>query len=79
MGIYNVGSGAVTTYRELMAIGRELVPDSQVVELPAAPVPPPIYPLDISRLRDDTGFAPQCTARSALVDYLAWLGAGNAF
>jgi nucleoside-diphosphate-sugar epimerase len=38
-----------------------------------------VYALDISRLRDDTGFAPGFTLRTGLPDYLAWLGAGSPY
>jgi len=34
-------------------------------------------PLDISRIRENTGFTPRFDTAAALRDYLAWLAAGN--
>jgi UDP-glucose 4-epimerase len=33
--------------------------------------------LDISRLREDTGFRPRYDTSAAVADYIAWLRAGN--
>jgi UDP-glucose 4-epimerase len=33
--------------------------------------------LDISRLREDTGFQPGCNTTAAVADYIGWLRSGN--
>jgi UDP-glucose 4-epimerase len=33
--------------------------------------------LDITRLREDTGFEPRYDTAAAAADYIAWLRAGN--
>ncbi|MEV4324928.1 hypothetical protein AB0J37_22055, partial [Microbispora rosea] len=42
---------------------------------PAAPAVDPC--LDISRLRQDTGYAPEWDLDRAVTDYVGWLRAGN--
>jgi UDP-glucose 4-epimerase len=37
----------------------------------------PVAALDIGRLRDDTGYAPQFDATAGILDYVAWLRNGN--
>jgi UDP-glucose 4-epimerase len=77
---YNVASGRLTTNRELIAAIRTLVPDARV-DLPARPEPAEpghdIF-LDVTRLRDDTGFSPEYDTGRAVGDYLDWLRAGHA-
>jgi UDP-glucose 4-epimerase len=51
--------------------------------VPNAPLPPPSDPprpgaaLDITRLRQDTGFEPEYDTVRAAASYIAWLRAGN--
>ncbi|MGH6654296.1 MAG: NAD-dependent epimerase/dehydratase family protein [Actinocrinis sp.] len=78
-GTYNVASGRVTTYADLVdALGKA---GSDVrIDLPAGRDPAgPAHDLrlDISRLREDTGFEPEFDAERAVADYLAWLHRGN--
>ncbi|GAB6899104.1 hypothetical protein [Kineosporia succinea] len=46
------------------------------VELPSAGAKPVSW-LDITRLREDTGFEPEYDTAAAAADYIAWLRAGH--
>lgn len=72
---YNVASGHATTNAEVAAAIRRVVPDAQV-ELPGGGETRQAW-LDISRLREDTGYAPVWDLERAAADYIAWLRAGN--
>jgi UDP-glucose 4-epimerase len=72
---YNVASGRATTYAQLIAAIRNLVPDTRL-ELPSGGTSRPSY-LDITRLREDTGYQPSYNTDRAVADYLAWLEAGH--
>jgi UDP-glucose 4-epimerase len=73
---YNVASGRVSTHRELIAA------------LPGSPIeaaagrnpdgPARDVHLDITRLRQDTGYRPAYDTARGASDYVAWLRAGNA-
>jgi UDP-glucose 4-epimerase len=76
---YNVASGQIVTNREVAAAVRRVVPDARI-ELPEGRSPAASGPgicLDISRLRQDTGYEPAYDTQSAVADYLAWLRAGH--
>jgi UDP-glucose 4-epimerase len=72
---YNIGSGRVTTNAQVIAAIREAVPEA-AFELPAGAGGPGAA-LDITRLRQDTGFEPEYDTVRAAADYIAWLRAGN--
>ncbi|MGP3957785.1 NAD-dependent epimerase/dehydratase family protein [Nonomuraea sp. 3N208] len=77
---YNVGSGRLTTNGEVSAAIKRLVPDARV-DLPEGRSPgaagaPGVW-LDITRLREDTGYEPAYDTDRGVADYLAWLRAGN--
>ncbi|MCW2914908.1 MAG: hypothetical protein JWN52_2976 [Actinomycetia bacterium] len=76
---YNVASGRATTNKELIAAIKKVVPDAQI-ELPEGRDPngpgQDIY-LDITRIRQDTGYQPAYDPERAVADYLGWLRAGN--
>lgn len=72
---YNVGSGRATTNAEVIAAIRQVVPGLRI-DLPDGPPGPPSY-LDITRLRQDTGFQPAYDTDRAVADYLTWLRAGH--
>ena len=76
---YNVGAGRPTTYGEIAAAIRKVIPDAQL-ELPAGRDPNgpghDTY-LDITRIRQDTGYQPSYDAERAVADYIGWLRAGN--
>jgi UDP-glucose 4-epimerase len=72
---YNVGSGRLTTNAEVITAIKKVVPDARV-DLPEGRDAPGIH-LDITRLREDTGFEPAYDTERGVADYLAWLRAGN--
>ncbi len=76
---YNVASGQVLTNRDVAAAVKRLVPDARI-ELPEGRNPAGSGQgicLDISRLRQDTGYEPAYDLQTAVADYLAWLRAGH--
>ncbi|MFG1703275.1 NAD-dependent epimerase/dehydratase family protein [Nonomuraea sp. M3C6] len=76
---YNVASGRPTTHGEVIAAIRKIVPDARV-DLPEGrdpSGPPHDVWLDITRLREDTGYEPAYDTERAVADYLGWLRAGN--
>ena len=76
---YNIASGKVLTNREVAAAVRKLVPDARV-ELPEGRSPAGSGQgicLDISRLREDTGYQPAYDTERAVADYIAWLRDGH--
>lgn len=72
---YNVASGRATANAEVIAAIRKVVPDARI-ELPAGGTGHHNY-LDITRIREDTGYQPVYDTERAAADYLAWLRAGN--
>lgn len=76
--VYNIGSGKLTTNRELVEAVKSVVPNFKA-DLPPGRFPfPPMPLMDTKRLREDTGFTPKYDTRSAVEDYVDWLRAGNA-
>jgi UDP-glucose 4-epimerase len=76
---YNVSGGRATTYREFAAAITSVVPDAEI-ELREGRDPDGLgrdVHLDISRLRDDTGYRPAYDTEAAVRDYVAWLRAGH--
>jgi UDP-glucose 4-epimerase len=71
---YNIASGATSTNRDIIAAIRTVVPNAEL-ELPDGGSAS--NPLDISRLRDDIGYAPEYNLEAAAEDYIQWLRAGN--
>jgi UDP-glucose 4-epimerase len=65
----------VTTNAEVIAAIREAVPEA-ALDLPAGAGRSGAA-LDITRLRQDTGFEPQYDTVRAAAGYIAWLRAGN--
>jgi UDP-glucose 4-epimerase len=72
---YNVASGHATTNAEVAAAIRQAVPDAEV-DLPSGGETRQAW-LDITRLRQDTGYEPAWDVERAAADYIAWLRAGN--
>jgi len=76
---YNVAAGRATTYGEIAAAIRKVIPDAQI-ELPAGRDPNgpghDTY-LDITRIHQDTGYQPAYDTERAVADYTGWLRAGN--
>ena len=76
---YNVAAGRATTYGEIAAAIRKVIPDAQI-ELPAGRDPNgpghDTY-LDLTRIHQDTGYQPAYDAERAVADYIGWLRAGH--
>ena len=72
---YNVASGRVTTNADVVEALRRTAPDADL-DLPSG-APWTGQPLDITRLREDTGFEPKYDTAAAADDYVAWLRAGH--
>ncbi|MFC4243627.1 NAD-dependent epimerase/dehydratase family protein [Gryllotalpicola reticulitermitis] len=73
---YNVASGRVTTNADVIDAIHAIEPGIDL-EL-AEGVSRAGNPLDIGRLRADTGYEPEYDTAAAVADYIAWLRAGNA-
>ncbi len=72
---YNVASGRLTTNQEIVDAIKAIVPDARV-DLPRGRDPqgqPHDIYLDITRIREDTGYQPEYDIRRAVGDYLDWL------
>jgi len=76
---YNVASGRSTTYGELADAIRKVIPDAQTGLLAGRDPGGPAHDtyLDITRIRQDTGYQPSFDAERAVADYIGWLRAGN--
>ncbi|MDP9829751.1 NAD-dependent epimerase/dehydratase family protein [Kineosporia succinea] len=74
-GTYNVASGRATSTADVIAAIASVEPGF-AVELPSAGAKPVSW-LDITRLREDTGFEPEYDTAAAAADYIAWLRAGH--
>ncbi|MET0426057.1 MAG: NAD(P)-dependent oxidoreductase [Actinoplanes sp.] len=72
---YNVASGHATSNADVIT-ALESVEPGFTFELPAGDEHPTSW-LDITRLRQDTGFEPRFDTAAAAADYIAWLRAGN--
>jgi nucleoside-diphosphate-sugar epimerase len=74
---YNVSSGRPFTNRELAAALQTVRPGLRLDLLPGRRTGPGDNPyLDVTRLTEDTGFAPAFDVAAAVADYVAWR-AGN--
>lgn len=72
---YNVASGHATSNADVVTAISSVEPGFRC-ELPSAGEHPVSW-LDITRLREDTGFEPRYDTAAAAADYIAWLRAGN--
>jgi UDP-glucose 4-epimerase len=76
---YNIASGTVLTNRDVAAAIGRLVPGARA-ELPEGRSPDGSgqgIRLDITRLREDTGYQPGYDTGRAVADYIAWLREGH--
>jgi len=75
--VYNIGSGKLTTNKELVEAVKSVAPGFKV-DLPPGHFPfPPMPLMETKRLQADTGFVPKFDTQSAIRDYIVWLKAGN--
>ena len=75
---YNVATGRVTTNAELAAAIADVIPGARPRLRDGRDPGGPgrdIY-LDVSRLREDTGFEPSYDTPAAVADYIGWLQSG---
>jgi UDP-glucose 4-epimerase len=72
---YNISAGYPTKNADVAAAIKAVIPDAPI-ELAAGGNPDGLY-LDITRLREDTGFTPTYGIERAVADYVAWLRAGH--
>jgi UDP-glucose 4-epimerase len=72
--VYNVSSGQPARYGDVVDAINAAVPEAQLV-LPEGRNPdrPPDNHLDITRLRQDTGFEPEYDVEASVRDYVEWL------
>lgn len=72
--VYNVSTGRLVRFSEVVAAINAAVPDAHIV-LPEGRDPDRPRPnyLDITRLREDTGFRPEYDVENAVPDYVDWL------
>jgi nucleoside-diphosphate-sugar epimerase len=70
--IFNVGAGLMTNARQLCQAVRRVVPGARLTIEPVSgeTVSPPLPALDISRIRETFGFAPEFNLVAGLTDYL---------
>ncbi len=77
--VYNIGSGRPIRNKEFVAAIKDVIPGARI-DLPDGHDPhgpgEDIY-LDISRLREDTGFQPEYDVQRGIADYVDWLKSGN--
>jgi UDP-glucose 4-epimerase len=73
-GTYNVSTGRLVPYSEVVAAINAVVPGANIT-LPEGrnPERPPDNYLDTTRLRADTGFRPEYEVERAVPDYVDWL------
>ncbi len=72
--IYNVSSGRLVQYSEVVAAINAAVPGAAITLPPGRnPDRPPDNHLDTTRLRADTGFRPAYDVERAVPDYVDWL------
>ncbi len=75
--VYNIGGGESITNGDIAEAVRKAVPGAQI-ELKAGRGPAPrVPPLDLSRIRADTGWTPRFDLETGIADYVAWLKSGN--
>lgn len=77
--VYNIASGRATTNQEVIGAIEKVVPGAQI-DLPEGRDPNGSGRdrcLDISRLREDTGYQPDYDIERAVADYVGWLRAGH--
>jgi UDP-glucose 4-epimerase len=73
--VYNLSGGRLVRYSEVVDAINAAVPGANIT-LPEGRNPdrPIANYLDITRLREDTGFRPEYDVEHAVQDYVDWLG-----
>jgi nucleoside-diphosphate-sugar epimerase len=68
--VFNVGSGKVTKFQEIVDLVKRLLPKLQVEIVPGTPPVSRAQPLDISQAKRHLGWEPQYTMEAAFEDYI---------
>jgi UDP-glucose 4-epimerase len=77
--IYNVSSGLAVPNQQLVDAVKAVKPDANLsLQAGKGPAYKEQNYLDMTRSRDELGFANKYTPESAMADYIAWLEEGNA-
>lgn len=76
---YNIGSGRSSDNRDVAAALEKVVPGARIELLDGYSGPQGDYTLDISRLREDTGFEPAYDLERGIADYVDWLRAEDEY
>jgi UDP-glucose 4-epimerase len=72
--VYNVGAGHRTTGADLVAAIEKVLPGANLrLAAGAGPQPRPDNYCDITRAREEVGYAPRFTVETAVADYIDWL------
>jgi UDP-glucose 4-epimerase len=72
--VYNVSGGRLVRYGQVADAINAAVPGANITLPPGRnPARPPDSYLDITRLRDDTGFEPEYDVERSVRDYVDWL------
>ena len=78
---YNVGSGRMTKKKDLLAAIKAVIPDTKfsLLEGHAPTSKPSQYTFygDISRIHEDTGYAPEYDVARGVAEYIEWLRSGH--
>ena len=76
--LYNVGSGRATSNAEFVAAVNAVKPAANIaIQDGKSPRYRADARLDVTRAREELGFAPAYTHETAVADYIAWLEDGN--
>jgi UDP-glucose 4-epimerase len=77
--IYNVGGGRAATNQEIVDAIHKVIPDAKLpMNEGRSPRWRPNGHMDLTRLKEDTGYKPEYEIPEAIADYIQWLRAGNA-
>jgi len=76
--VFNIGSGVVTPFEEVVETVKKLVPEVQIEIVPGEPPVSKAQPLDISRAEKYLGWEPAYSLEAAFKDYLEELSAAGA-
>ena len=77
---YNVSAGRVTTAGEMVSAIQKVVPSfkGDFLKEGANPNGRGNAYLDMTRIKNETGYEPEFPVEKAMADYVGWLRAGNA-
>jgi UDP-glucose 4-epimerase len=77
--VYNIGTGHAVTNAQVAAAIDKVVPEAGIDLIAGRDPNGPAEDtyLDITRLREDTGYCPCYDTERAVADYVGWLRAGN--